>query len=192
MVNENSIDSLIIFPFQFFLLFIIYIIKIKLNIIITLDRYDFCVCLLKRSTIILVILYYYTMLFENIQFFFLIFAAYLNNTQDNILALDYRDITQHLYPISVLAINQLSTIVANALNTLIDGDVNEKKIHLIGHSLGAHVAGKIGRKTKFKIPRITGYLFNTLLLQTIINNLKMQNKSMFIDSTSFEKLFNEK
>lgn len=85
----------------------------------------------------------------------LIINAYLNNTQDNILALDYRDITQHLYPISVLAINKLGTIVANALNTLIDGDVNEKKIHLIGHSLGAHVAGKIGRKTKFKIPRIT-------------------------------------
>ncbi|XP_043801520.1 lipase member H-A-like [Apis laboriosa] len=101
----------------------------------------------------------------------LIINAYLNNTQDNILALDYRDITQHLYPISVLAINQLGTIVANALNTLIDGDVNEKKIHLIGHSLGAHVAGKIGRKTKFKIPRITAldpagplfYIFNSRL-----------------------------
>lgn len=72
----------------------------------------------------------------------------------------------------MLAINKLGTIVANALNTLIDGDVNEKKIHLIGHSLSAHVAGKIGRKTKFKIPRITGYLFNTFL-QTIINNVKM-------------------
>lgn len=122
--------------------------------------------------------------------FFLIFAAYLNNTQDNILALDYRDITQHLYPISVLAINKLGTIVANALNTLIDGDVNEKKIHLIGHSLGAHVAGKIGRKTKFKIPRITGYLFN-IFLQTIINNVKMYNKRLFINSTSSKKLFNE-
>lgn len=119
--------------------------------------------------------------------FFLIFAAYLNNTQDNILALDYRDITQHLYPISVLAINELGTIVANALNTLIDNDVNEKKIHLIGYSLGAHLAGKIGRKTKFKIPRITGYLFNILLLQTVINNIKMQNKRL-IRHRIFEKL----
>lgn len=90
----------------------------------------------------------------------------------------------------MLAINKLGTIVANALNTLIDGDVNEKKIHLIGHSLGAHVAGKIGRKTKFKIPRITGYLFNTFL-QTIINNVKMYNKRLFINSTSSKKLFNE-
>ncbi|XP_043801526.1 lipase member H-like [Apis laboriosa] len=85
----------------------------------------------------------------------LITNAYLNNTQDNILALDYRDITYQAYIISTMAINILGELMANALNSIVDKGVNPEKIHIIGHSLGAHLAAKISRKTKFKIPRIT-------------------------------------
>ncbi|XP_031776481.1 pancreatic lipase-related protein 2-like [Apis florea] len=81
--------------------------------------------------------------------------AYLYNTQDNILALDYREITNQIYLISVITINQLSTFIANALNSLVNNGINPEKIHLIGHSLGAQLAARIGRKTNFKIPRIT-------------------------------------
>ncbi|XP_031776478.1 uncharacterized protein LOC100873034 isoform X1 [Apis florea] len=89
---------------------------------------------------------------ENVK---LITGAYLNNTQDNILALDYRNITYQAYLISTIAINVLGEFVANALNSIVDKGVDPEKIHIIGHSLGAQLAAKIGRKTKFKIPRIT-------------------------------------
>lgn len=104
----------------------------------------------------------YDTLFENIYLIinrlFQIIAAYLNNTQDNILALDYRDITYQAYIISTIAINILGELMANALNSIVDRGVNPEKIHIIGHSLGAHLAAKISRKTKFKIPRITGVI----------------------------------
>lgn len=48
--------------------------------------------------------------------------------------------------------------MADALNSIVDKGVNPEKIHIIGHSLGAHLAAKISRKTKFKIPRITGVI----------------------------------
>lgn len=105
----------------------------------------------------------YDTLFENIYLIinrlFQIIAAYLNNTQDNILALDYRDITYQAYIISTIAINILGELMANALNSIVDRGVNPEKIHIIGHSLGAHLAAKISRKTKFKIPRITGVIY---------------------------------
>lgn len=104
----------------------------------------------------------YDTLFENIYLIinrlFQIIAAYLNNTQDNILALDYRDITYQAYIISTIAINILGELMANALNSIVDRGVNPEKIHIIGHSLGAHLAAKISRKTKFKISRITGVI----------------------------------
>lgn len=58
-----------------------------------------------------------------------------------------------------MAINILGELIANALNNIVDRGVNPEKIHIIGHSLGAHLAAKISRKTKFKIPRITGIIY---------------------------------
>lgn len=59
---------------------------------------------------------------------------------------------------------KLTTLVADALNSLVKGGVNPKKIHVIGYSLGAQIAGIIGRQTIFKIPRITGIVVNILFL----------------------------
>lgn len=80
------------------------------------------------------------------------------------MALDYRDIATQLYPISVITMKKLTTLVADALNSLVKGGVNPKKIHVIGYSLGAQIAGIIGRQTIFRIPRITGIVVNILFL----------------------------
>lgn len=79
------------------------------------------------------------------------------------MALDYRDIAAQLYPISVITMKKLTTLVADALNSLVKGGVNPKKIH-VGYSLGAQIAGIIGRQTIFRIPRITGIVVNILFL----------------------------
>ncbi|XP_043801529.1 pancreatic lipase-related protein 2-like [Apis laboriosa] len=86
----------------------------------------------------------------------LITGVYLNYTQDNVLALDYRNITHANYLIAAHAINDLGKLVADALNTLVNDGVNSEKIHVIGHSLGAQLAARIARNVNFIIPRITG------------------------------------
>lgn len=80
------------------------------------------------------------------------------------MALDYRDIAAQFYPISVVTMKKLSTLVADALNNLVKGGVDAEKIHVIGYSLGAQIAGRIGRQTIFRIPRITGIIVNILFL----------------------------
>lgn len=112
--------------------------------------------------------------------------AYLKNTQDNILALDYRDIAAQFYPISVITIKKLSTLVADALNNLVKGGVDPEKIHVIGYSLGAQIAGRIGRQTIFRIPRITGLdpagpLFN------LLNDRLSTSDAVFVDVIHTDK-----
>ncbi|XP_031776480.1 pancreatic triacylglycerol lipase isoform X2 [Apis florea] len=86
----------------------------------------------------------------------LITSAYLDTTQDNVFALDYRNITTQFYPFAVADIPTVGKCVADALNIMIENGVNPKKIHIIGHSLGAELGGSIGRQMKFRIGRITG------------------------------------
>ncbi|XP_016919506.2 lipase member H-A-like isoform X1 [Apis cerana] len=90
---------------------------------------------------------------ENVK---LITGVYLNYTQHNILALDYRNITQANYLTAVYAINDLGKLVGDALNSLVNGGVDSEMIHIIGHSLGAQLAARIARNVNFVIPRITG------------------------------------
>ncbi|XP_006625218.2 uncharacterized protein LOC102676124, partial [Apis dorsata] len=97
---------------------------------------------------------------ENVK---LITGVYLNYTQHNILALDYRSITQANYLTAVYAINDLGKLVADALNSLVNGGVDSEMIHIIGHSLGAQLAARIARNVNFVIPRITGILYNESL-----------------------------
>lgn len=83
-------------------------------------------------------------------------GTFLNYTDVNVIALDYRNISQASYLLSVPESEGVGKAVAEALEKLIDGGVNREKIYVVGHSLGAQVAGYIGRNVKSKLPRITG------------------------------------
>ncbi|XP_026299641.1 pancreatic lipase-related protein 2 isoform X4 [Apis mellifera] len=96
--------------------------------------------------------YTYDINSENVK---LITDVYLNYTQDNVLALDYRNITRADYLTAVYAINDLGKLVADALNSIVDKGMNPKKIHIIGHSLGVQLAARIARYVNFVIFRIT-------------------------------------
>ncbi|XP_026299643.1 pancreatic lipase-related protein 2 isoform X6 [Apis mellifera] len=63
--------------------------------------------------------YTYDINSENVK---LITDVYLNYTQDNVLALDYRNITRADYLTAVYAINDLGKLVADALNSIVDKD----------------------------------------------------------------------
>ncbi|XP_076648060.1 uncharacterized protein LOC143356342 [Halictus rubicundus] len=83
--------------------------------------------------------------------------AYLNRTSCNVIAIDYRQIADNInYIADALHVDDVGGAIGNGLNQLVDHGLNPDKIHIIGHSLGAQVAGHVGSHTKFVIPRITG------------------------------------
>jgi len=72
------------------------------------------------------------------------------------MAVDYRKLANDSY--SVVARNAFH--VADALTMVLDkmakSGFDTEKLHIIGNSLGCHIAGYIGKKVSFQIPRITG------------------------------------
>ncbi|XP_076762342.1 pancreatic triacylglycerol lipase-like [Xylocopa sonorina] len=106
--------------------------------------------------------------------------AYLNNTEENILALDYREVAKQLYTTSVALYRQVGKLLADGLNALIKEGVSPDKLHIIGHSLGAQVAGITGRTTSVPISRITG-LDPAGPLFYILNEHLQSGDALFVD-----------
>ncbi|CAK9814365.1 Pancreatic triacylglycerol lipase [Anthophora plagiata] len=101
----------------------------------------------------------------------ILLSAYLKNTDHNILAVDYRESAHMLYPSSVALVGDIAKAIATALDTIVFSDVKPTKVHIVGHSLGAQIAGSTARQTKFNVSRVTGldpagplfYVLNTHL-----------------------------
>lgn len=77
----------------------------------------------------------------------------------NVINVDWRKVTSEIiYPIPAYLTSRIGKIVARLLENLVNlRVVNISEIHLVGHSLGAHVAGACGAAFSLgKIPRITG------------------------------------
>lgn len=84
------------------------------------------------------------------------FSAHLRNGNYNIVAVDYRILAANNYVLAVFSASRVGIRLASALNELIYNGWKANKLHVIGHSLGAHVCGFLGRNVAFKVPRITG------------------------------------
>lgn len=75
------------------------------------------------------------------------------------LVLDWSAISGNVfYPIPMMKTSELGKYYGDYLNYLVDElGVKPEDIHLVGHSLGAHISGFAGREVKSgKIGRITG------------------------------------
>lgn len=88
--------------------------------------------------------------------FIYIFIAYLQRGSDNIVVLDWSAFAFGNYVSVALRIKDISKFTAKALSNLATSGLNVDTLHIIGHSLGAQVAGFIGRYLDFTIPRVTG------------------------------------
>ncbi|KAK1116964.1 hypothetical protein K0M31_017117 [Melipona bicolor] len=92
---------------------------------------------------------------ENVR---VIIRAYLDKGDVNVILLDWGDIAYHINYVYVASqVAAIGRVVAESLNQLIEL-IDLNTLHVIGHSLGAHIAGKIGKFAN--ISRITEIFTN--------------------------------
>ncbi|CAH0724689.1 unnamed protein product, partial [Brenthis ino] len=87
----------------------------------------------------------------------LITSAFLAVSDVNVIILDWRSSASGLYTTSVRAVPDVGVHLANFLTFLFNtAGGNWGNVHLIGHSLGAHVVGNAGRAAPTRPTRVTG------------------------------------
>lgn len=90
----------------------------------------------------------------------LIINGYLKRRDHNLLILDWSDYSVGLYASVMLRISKISRIFGRTMLKLFDKGLNIKTFHCLGHSLGAHSCGIIGRELiqvsnrKYKLGRL--------------------------------------
>lgn len=93
---------------------------------------------------------------ESVQ---LVVSAYLQRGEYNTMLLNWEHVACNLYPEAMAGLTRLGVRVADVLLDMFAAGLPLASFHLVGHSLGAQMAGHIGRhiiaKThhKVKLPR---------------------------------------
>lgn len=85
----------------------------------------------------------------------------------NVILVDWKTIAGNLiYPIPMMETGNVGRHIAEFVDYLVDNGARLEDIHLIGHSLGAHVVGVAGSLVESgKISRITGtYLYIKVIM----------------------------
>ncbi|KAI1883024.1 hypothetical protein AGOR_G00240980 [Albula goreensis] len=87
----------------------------------------------------------------------LVTALYEREPQSNVVVVDWLARAQQHYPTSAADTKLVGRDIAKLINWM-EAELNYplERIHLLGYSLGAHVAGIAGLLTKNKVHRITG------------------------------------
>lgn len=91
---------------------------------------------------------------RNILFFVFVFFVFF-------LAINWKDQADNIYYLRPARYTvQVGRAVAKLIDLLVETkNADPKRIHLIGHSLGAHIMGYAGAYTKYRVGRITGKYF---------------------------------
>lgn len=92
------------------------------------------------------------------EYIIYIFVAYLRAENVNIIAVDWYPLSQLFYLLARSAVSPIGYYTASFVDFLVlDVGVTSNSIHVVGHSLGAHIAGVVGENVTFgNLSRITG------------------------------------
>ncbi|XP_075226062.1 pancreatic triacylglycerol lipase-like [Lycorma delicatula] len=83
--------------------------------------------------------------------------AYLTVSDVNVISVDWEQLSRKPYPVARLLVRNLGDKIARMVDFFVKLGVPLQNIHLIGHSLGAHIAGIAGQKILTgNLSRITG------------------------------------
>uniref|UniRef100_A0A182MNV6 Lipase domain-containing protein n=1 Tax=Anopheles culicifacies TaxID=139723 RepID=A0A182MNV6_9DIPT len=83
-------------------------------------------------------------------------TSYLVQDTHNLLVAEWGLIANLLYPTARNLVVPLSNRIGSILQKFIERvGIDPSQVHIIGHSLGAHIAGNVGRTFGGKLPRVT-------------------------------------
>ncbi|KAI9587817.1 hypothetical protein GQX74_003663 [Glossina fuscipes] len=83
--------------------------------------------------------------------------AYLDQGKDNVLLADWSEAAKVDYPTARKIVRKVSLTLAKILENFIKKfNIEKSEIHIIGHSLGAHIAGCVGHYFSGSLGRVTG------------------------------------
>jgi len=72
------------------------------------------------------------------------------------MAVDYGKLANDSYSVVARNAFHVADVLTMILDKMAKSGFDTEKLHIIGYSLGSHIAGYIGKKVSFQIPRITG------------------------------------
>jgi len=75
---------------------------------------------------------------------------------DNVVLLDWSKYSNGTYAIVVQNAEKVGSLFAQSIRLLVNSGLDIPKIYIVAHSLGAHIAGFVGKCNNFTIDRITG------------------------------------
>uniref|UniRef100_A0A336LYB0 CSON008132 protein n=1 Tax=Culicoides sonorensis TaxID=179676 RepID=A0A336LYB0_CULSO len=83
--------------------------------------------------------------------------AYLARGTDNLIIVDWSEGATQLYDVSRSLVPRVGLRIGEMLQAFMDEkNIPVENTHIIGHSLGAHIAGNVGKYFKGKLDRVTG------------------------------------
>ncbi|XP_022215493.2 lipase member H isoform X2 [Drosophila obscura] len=83
--------------------------------------------------------------------------AYNSQGYENVLVADWSPAASLDYPSSRFAVGKVSLALAKELQSfLLRHSISTAAVHVVGHSLGAHIAGRIGHYFNGTLGRVTG------------------------------------
>jgi hypothetical protein len=96
------------------------------------------------------------------QSFFILLSAFLENDDVNVIVLDWRELASQSYTTATNGGPAVGRGLGQYITWMVDsGFLSYEKVHIIGYSLGGHIAGCAGRETGGRAQRVTG-IFNNL------------------------------
>ncbi|XP_015108334.1 pancreatic triacylglycerol lipase isoform X2 [Diachasma alloeum] len=73
-----------------------------------------------------------------------IVEAYLKRGDHNIVAVDWSELAGGNYMQVISQVEEVGAYIAQGINGMLEDGISPSRIHVVGHSMGAHVAGTVG------------------------------------------------
>ncbi|RLU26914.1 hypothetical protein DMN91_000713 [Ooceraea biroi] len=106
-----------------------------------------------KRTIFYIFGYLETPEVKNVQ---TIMEALCYEKTDNVVLLDWSKHSNGTYMTVFRNAQKVGRLFAQSIRLLVNSGLDVSKLYILGHSLGAHLAGFVGKCNDFIIPRITG------------------------------------